>query len=283
MERPLSQDVKDIRGNLLCEKGTDVVEWSKSKLFSKDYEKRKSKFKENPEFVSDCRALFEKSPYDKVLSSWTKDFREWLGEMWVPSVIFEELRLLKQTDAYSYQHVLTVSVIGARLLEIWIKSMPTVKRSFQALVCHRLGKNRMIPGLLQKKGDLDEAEKLAILEQPIVGFVLNASYWGGGNHLCAKVALQHQEDRKGTGYPYGVETNSLILDILRLLDRFDALTSERPFRYKKFTSRQAIDVLQEDVRDGKLEEDVLKAFTDLLRENRLKNYKKLTFGSIGRE
>lgn len=283
MNRLISQQVKDIRGQELCAAGVDVMEWAKSRIFSKDYEKRKTKFKEVPDFVSDCQSVFSKKPYDSVLKSWVPSFREWLGEMWAPSVIFEELRLLKQLDAYSYQHVICISVVGARMIEIWIKSAPTVKRSFQALVCHRLGKNRLIDGLLQKEGDLNDLEKRAILEQPMVGFVLNACYWGGANHLCAKVALQHQEDRKGGGYPFGVETNSLILDILRLLDRFDALTSERPFRYKKFSVRQAVDVLQTDVNEGRLEEDVLKAFIDLMREKRVKNYKKLSLGKIGRE
>lgn len=283
MDRTLSQDIKDIRGQLLCSAGTDLEEWSKTFAFSKDYEKRKTKFKEAPEFVADCRSLFEQSHYDVVLKSWTKDFREWLGEMWAPSVIFEELRLMKQIDAYTYRHVLTIAVVGARMLEIWIRSAPTVKRSFQALICHRLGKNRLSEGLLQKSGALSEVEKRAIYEQPMVGFVLNATYWGGGNHLCAKMALQHQEDRAGLGYPMGIKTNSLMLDILRLIDRFDALTSERPFRYKKFSARQALDILQEDVRDGKMEEDVLKAFTDLIRKKRAKNYKKIKLGMVGRE
>ena len=116
----------------------------------------------------------------------------------------------------------------------------------------------------------------------MVGFVMNACYLGDGNHLCAKVVLQQQEDRLGKGYPFGVKTNSLLLDILRMLDRFDALISERPFRYKAFTVREALDLLQEEAESGRMEPDVLRAFVDLVRENRLKDYKKLKFGTIGR-
>lgn len=278
----LSQEVKDIRGNLLIEKETDLDEWAKTHIFTNDYHKRKSKFKDSIEFAEDCQSIFERKPYDSILKSWAPSFREWVGEIWAPSVIFEELKLLKSIDPYSYRHVLTISVVGARLLEIWIKSAPTVKRSFQALVGHRLGKCRMSQ-ILQKTEALDDAEKRLIKEQPMVGFVLNASYWGGANHLCAKVALQHQEDRLGKGYPAAVKTNSLLLDILRTVDRFDALISERPFRYKKFTVRQALDILQEDAKEGRMEIDVLRAFTDLVREEKLKDYKQLKFGTIGRE
>lgn len=285
MEKSLQQDVKDIRGQVLFKSGAMVEDWAKKKIFSHEYLKRKSKFKEVSFFVEDCQSLFERKPYDKVLKNWTPSFREWLGEIWAPSNLFDELRMLKSIDPYSYQHVLTIAVVGSRLLEIWIKANPTVKRSFQALTFHRLGKNRLPEGLLQKKEPLSEAEKRVIFEQPMVGYVLNASYWGDANHLCAKVALQHQEDRAGKGYPFGVKTNSLLLDILRMLDRFDALISERPFRYKVFTVREALDLLQEDAQEGKdqkMEPDVLRAFIDLLREEKSKDYKKIKFGTIGR-
>lgn len=278
----LSQAVNDIRGNQLVAANTDLQHWADRHLFTQDYLKKQTKFKEAVGFYDDCMKVFEREPYDKVLEKWTPSFREWLGETYAPSVIFEELRLIKTTDPYSYQHILTIAVVGARLLEIWIKSAPTLRRSFQALVCHRLGKARLQANLLQKKEELDEAEKKVIFEQPMVGFVLNACYWGGGNHLCAKVALQHQEDRAGKGYPAGIKTNSLLLDIIHVLDRFDALISERPFRFKKFTPRQAVDIIQQDVIDHKVEEDVLKAFTDLLRSKRAKNYKQIKMGTIGR-
>lgn len=278
----IHQDVKDIRGQLIVASGTDVIAWAKTHIFSKEFLKKKSKFKETVFFVEDCQRIFERPPYDRVLSSWAPNFREWMGEIWAPSCLFDELRLLKNIDIYSYQHTLTIAVVGARILEIWVSAAPTVKRSFAALVFHRLGKTRLPEGLLQKSGSMDELEKQAILDQPLIGYVLNAHYWGDANHLCAKVALQHQEDRIGKGYPLGMKTNSLLLDILRMLDRFDALISERPFRYKKFNLREALDILKQDVDEGRMEEDVLKAFTDLIRSERLKDYKKLKFGKIGR-
>jgi len=274
--------VKDIRGLVLFQAGTQIEDWARKVVLNQDYLKKKSKFKEVSFLADDCQSIFSRKPYDKVLRNWAPNFREWMGEIYAPSVLFDELRVLKTTDPYSYQHVLTIAVVGARLLEIWIKANPTVKRSFQALTFHRVGKNRFPEGLLQKKGELSDVERRLIFEQPMVGFVLNACYWGDANHLCAKVALQHQEDRSGKGYPFGVKTNSLLLDILRMLDRFDALISERPFRYKAFTVREALDILREEAESGRLEPDVLRAFIDLVREERLKDYKKLKFGTIGR-
>lgn len=278
----IQRSVKDLRGNSLVKAKTDLVEWSNKAIISGEYLKKKTRFKDAVSFVEDCEEIFSRKPYDTVLKGWTSNFREWLGEMYAPSVVFEELRRIRGMDPYSYQHILTISVVGCRLLEIWITSAPTIKRSFQALICHRLGKSRTAQEVLLKKESLDEAEKRIIFEQPMVGFVLNAFYWADTNHLCAKVALQHQEDRKGGGYPSGVKTNSLLLDILHMLDRFDALISERPFRYKKFSVREALDILKQDVDEGRMEEDVLKAFTDLIRNESLSDYKALKFGTIGR-
>lgn len=283
MSIQISQPVRDIRNRLIVDAGTDVLEWAKSHLFTSDYLKKKSKFKEVSFFVEDCQELFELPKYKNALDSWAPRFRDWLGEMWAPSVVFEELKLLKDVDRYSYRHVLIVAVVGARMLETWIHSQPTLKRSFQALVCHRLGKARMAQSLLQKKGELEDSEKKVIFEQPLVGFILNASYWGNANHLCARVALQHQEDRKGTGYPYGTKTNSLVLDVLRILDRFDALISSRPFRFKEFSVREALDIIRDDASQGKIDEDVFKAFVDLMRKEKLKNYKEIKIGTVGRE
>lgn len=276
------QDIKDIRGQLILKSGSDVIEWSKKNIFSTDHQKKKTKFKEAAFFVDDCESIFSLEPYKRVLENWTPNFREWLGEIWAPSVLFEELRLLKTFDVYSYQHVLVVSVVGARLLEIWIAATPTVKRSFMALVFHRLGKTRWMSGLAQKSEELDQIERQIILEQPLISFVLNAHYWGDANHLCAKVALQQHEDRLGKGYPLRVKTNSLILDVLRMLDRFDAMISSRPFRYQKLSPRAALDVINQDAQDGKMEADVLRAFTDLIRNEKIKDYKKLKLGKIGR-
>ncbi|TVQ77258.1 MAG: hypothetical protein EA369_09450 [Bradymonadales bacterium] len=283
MKLELSSDVKDLKGKVIVSAGADVMAWSKKALLSKDYLKDKVRFKDIAFLMDDCRQVFSIKPYDKVLKDWTPDFRAWVGETWAPRAVFEELRLLKTIDLYSYQHVLVITVVGSRLLEFWIQSAPTLRRSFQALICHRLGKTRMMEGLLSKEGPLDETEKRAIFEQPIVGFVLNAAYWGEPNHLCAKTALQHQEDRAGKGYPLNIKTNSLVLDVLRLLDRFDALISQRPFRFKKFTPRQALDILKQDAEEARIEMDVVRAFLSLVRGERPTNFKAIPIGEIGRE
>jgi len=125
-------------------------------------------------------------------------------------------------------------------------------------------------------------EKRAVLEHPLASFVLNASYWGDANHICAEVGLHHQEDRLGKGYPQGIKCNSLVLDILSVLDRFDAMISERPFRFKKFQTREALDFLRKDAEEGRFEADVLRALVGLVRKEKVTDLKKIKLGTIGR-
>jgi len=136
---------------------------------------------------------------------------------------------------------------------------------------------------LKKKETLDEAELRLVREAPVLSYVLNVAYWGDANNLCANIALNQHEDRVGNGYPQGTKTNSLILDVLFLLDHFDALISERPFRFKKFSIREAIDFVQKDAGEGKLETDVVRAFAALIRQEKIKDLKKINLGTIGRK
>ena len=278
-----SQPIKDLRGKLIVDTGVDVLEWAQRGVPPSEHLKKKAKIKDTAQLMEDLNSVFEIPAYKPALEKWVPSFREWVGEMWAPSVMLEELKLHRIRDPYAYQHVLVIAVMGVRLLELWIKAVPTVKKAFLAFLFHDIGKSRIAPAILDKSETLMEAEKRAIYDHPIASFVLNATYWGDANHLCAEVALHHHEDRLGKGYPQGVKTSSLILDILGAIDRFDALISDRPFRFKKFSQREAFDLLKKDADAGKMEPDVLKALVALVRKEKISDLKKIKLGTIGRE
>jgi HD-GYP domain-containing protein (c-di-GMP phosphodiesterase class II) len=279
----LSEPLKDIKGKVLVAAGVDVLEWSKKTPLTGEYLKKKQKFKDNVQLIEDLNSLLVTPPYDKILQGWTTDMREWIGEIWAPSAVFDELKFQRMRDPYSYRHVLTVAVVGSRLIEFWIKTPPTLKKTFMAFLFHDLGKTRVAPTILDKTEDLSELERRSLLEHPLASFALNAAYWGDANHMCADVGLHHQEDRLGQGYPRGVKTNSLVLDVLRLVDRFDALISERPFRFKKYSPREALDVLKKDADEGRMEADVLRALVSLVRKEPVTDLKKIKLGTAGRK
>ncbi len=283
MGQTLHDPVKDIRGRVLVQANQDILQWSGSAIHQGEYLKNKSKFKDMPQLLEDMSSVVNSVPYSTVLKGWAPNLREWLGEMWAPTILFEELKYHRIRDPYAYKHILTIALVGSRLLELWIKTPATVKRAFQAFMFHDLGKSRLAPAILEKTGTLEDLEKVAVYEHPLISHVLNACYWADSQHLCAEVALSHHEDRLGKGYPQGLKTNSLILDILTTVDRFDALISDRPFRFKKFTVREACDLLKTDAEGGRMDATVLKALVALLRNEKISDLKKVKLGKIGRE
>ncbi len=282
MNLELSTDVKDIKGKVLIRANQNVLEWAKKTPFSGDYLRKKSKFKDDSLLVEDLNSILRLEPYRLALDGWVTNFREWMGEIWGPAVVFEEMRFQRIRDPYSHQHVLIIAVLGCRLLELWVKAPPTVKKTFMAFLLHDLGKSRIAPTILEKSETLTELERRSILEHPLASFVLNATYWGDANHICAEVGLHHMENRVGTGYPQGLKINSLVLDILGVVDRFAALISDRPFRFKKFSVREALDLMTKDAAEGRCEPDVVRALVALLRQEKIKDLKKIKLGTIGR-
>lgn len=126
-----SHPVKDLRGKAILEANEDALEWAKRTAFSNEYLKKKAKIKDMAQLMDDLSSVFEHPTYKPALQNWVPSFREWVGELWAPAIILEEMKLHRIRDPYSYQHVLIIGVIGARLLELWIKTQPTVKRAFQ--------------------------------------------------------------------------------------------------------------------------------------------------------
>jgi HD-GYP domain-containing protein (c-di-GMP phosphodiesterase class II) len=73
-------------------------------------------------------------------------------------------------------------------------------------------------------------------------------------------ALQHHEKLDGSGYPSGLTQISEIAQIISILDCFEALTNDdRPYR-DAMIPYKALDLIQKDVIDGKLDKDIYAKF-----------------------
>jgi HD-GYP domain-containing protein (c-di-GMP phosphodiesterase class II) len=70
----------------------------------------------------------------------------------------------------------------------------------------------------------------------------------------------------GSGYPEGLSGQSipLLARILAVADAFDAMTTDRPYRSRMAVER-AIDILRAEVDQGKLDPEVVRALTTMVR------------------
>ncbi len=151
-------------------------------------------------------------------------------------------RLLEARDLETKGHTQRVTELTVRLArEIGIKSeeIPHLRRG---ALLHDIGKIGIPDAILLKPGELTEEERKIMQKHPeIAGDILsNIPFL----RPAMEIPLYHHERWDGTGYPYGFRGEQIPLSarIFAVVDVWDALTSERPYR-KALSPREAQDYL----------------------------------------
>ena len=108
---------------------------------------------------------------------------------------------------------------------------------------HDVGKIRVPDRVLLKPSRLDEEEWAIIRQHPAWGEELLKGHEGFA--LARQIARWHHEDWAGTGYPDRLRGDAIPLAarIVRIVDVYDALRSERPYK-TAWTHERALDELR---------------------------------------
>ena len=127
---------------------------------------------------------------------------------------------------------------------------------------HDIGKIAVPDSVLLKGGKLDAEESRVMREHPIVGDALCA----GMRSLQAvrPIVRHHHERLDGSGYPDGLRNAEvpLLAQIVGIVDVFDALTTERPYRAAQ--SRDvAFEVLADEASKGWRDRALVDAFVNV--------------------
>lgn len=130
---------------------------------------------------------------------------------------------------------------------------------------HDLGKVAVPDGVLLKPGPLTPGERGVMQQHPEVGERLCGQLRSLG-HVRA-IVRQHHERLDGSGYPDGRRGDeiALLAQIMGIVDVYDALTNNRPYR-QALSPEQAVAILREEVRAGWRDPDLVEAFVASLRE-----------------
>ena len=137
---------------------------------------------------------------------------------------------------------------------------------------HDIGKIAISDAILLKQGILTEEELKIVKTHTIVGGQIIDSMKGylEDKYLkhCRDVCLYHHECWDGTGYPYGLRKTEIPLSarILAIVDVYDALTNERPYK-KAMSHHDAMTIISDGIRT-KFDPDITRIFIEL--ENRLR-------------
>jgi putative two-component system response regulator len=182
----------------------------------------------------------------------------------VESALVSLANAVEAKDNYTLGHTRRVAnlahALGTRL-------RMTKKEIFalrQGAILHDVGKIGISEDILNKPGKLDDHEWEVMRAHPEIGYQIclpMKSTLG----LALDVIRHHHEKLDGSSYPDGLkgEEISLAARIMCVVDIYDALVTDRPYR-KGMRKEKAIEILREEVTQGKLDQGVVHELEDLV-------------------
>jgi len=130
---------------------------------------------------------------------------------------------------------------------------------------HDIGKIAVPDSVLLKEGKLDPQESRVMQEHPVVGDALCS----GLNSLrtVRPIVRHHHERLDGSGYPDGLKNTEvpLLAQIVSIVDVFDALTTERPYRSAR-PYGEAFEVLSAEASKGWRDRALVDAFVTIVEQ-----------------
>jgi putative nucleotidyltransferase with HDIG domain len=164
------------------------------------------------------------------------------------------------TDEHTHR-VADLTVALARKMSIPDSQLADIRRG---ALLHDIGKIGIPDSILQKTGTLDEQERAIMETHPEKAYEILSRI----EYLLPAIDIPycHHEKWDGTGYPRKLKGKAipLVARIFAVVDVYDALTSDRPYR-EAWSKETAIDYLQQQ--SGKhFFPDAVDAFIAMVRE-----------------
>jgi HD-GYP domain-containing protein (c-di-GMP phosphodiesterase class II) len=162
--------------------------------------------------------------YDKTIEGWSHalDLRD------------------KETEGHT-RRVTEMTLRLARQLSLPDSELVHIRRG---AILHDIGKVAIPDSILLKPGPLDEHELAIMRQHPLIAVDLLTPI----SYLVSALAIprSHHEKWDGSGYPDGLAGERIPLParLFALVDVYDALTSDRPYR-KAWTQSRAVEYITE--------------------------------------
>lgn len=173
---------------------------------------------------------------------------------------------LEEKDSYIKGHSERVEKYSLILAHAIGGSKVDLQQLQYAAIFHDIGKIGIDDYILNKPGKLSDTEFDKIKEHPTKG----VNILGSVKFLskATKIIEAHHEYYDGTGYPKGLKDKEIPLEskIVTIVDIFDAVTTDRPYR-KAMTNEQAIDIIKSES-GRKLDPVLVKKFIELYEKGR---------------
>jgi len=181
------------------------------------------------------------------------------------SRVLESIALVVESrDRYTGDHCRRLGRYGTLVGQAMGLDEVDLKSLWLAGIFHDLGKIAVSDTVLNKPGKLTPDELAVMRSHPVVGADLCRSM-----HTMDKIVplIRHHHERlDGSGYPDGLKGGEipLVVRILSVVDVYDALATERPYR-AALPHQTCMEIMREEVGRGWWDGNVLEALDRCLR------------------
>jgi ribonuclease P protein subunit RPR2 len=169
--------------------------------------------------------------------------------------------VVEAKDAYTGQHLERCRVYGNTVMQALgvADDYPDAEYGF---LLHDVGKVGVPERILNKPGPLTAAEWRVMRTHPIIGYqILQGIPF---MTTAASIVRCHHEMWDGAGYPEGLKGEQIPLParVFQVVDAFDAMTTDRPYRASLGVERAAAEIAR--MAGTQFDPDVCRIFADLV-------------------
>jgi HD-GYP domain-containing protein (c-di-GMP phosphodiesterase class II) len=176
-------------------------------------------------------------------------------------------RVIDAKDSYTYDHADRARHYAKMIAEKMHLPQAIVRHVEYAALMHDIGKIGIEEHILRKPGRLTAEEVEIIKKHPTIGNKIISPI----TFLApvAPMVLYHQEWYDGNGYPEGLAGEEIPLGsrIVAVIDAYDAMTSDRPYR-KALPKDHAVSELQKGS-GTQFDPQVVDVFVKILRDENM--------------
>jgi putative two-component system response regulator len=182
----------------------------------------------------------------------------------IENVLFSLANAVEAKDQYTQGHTTRVANLATALGKKMGLSQTEIEALHIGGMLHDIGKIGVPGHVLNKPGPLDEEEWALMKSHSDIGHKICRPLEKNLG-LALEVIRYHHEKMDQSGYPDGLAGPqiSMVARIMAVVDIYDAMTSDRPYRVA-LAQEKAFTFLQEEAIKGKLDPEVVAQLIQLL-------------------
>jgi putative two-component system response regulator len=184
------------------------------------------------------------------------------------AVLFALANSIEGKDPYTAGHcerLSTLSVMLGKAIDLPDEQLVALRRGG---IVHDIGKVAVPDSILLKPGRLDAEEMRIMRHHSLTGEEICRPL--KAFRLVLPIIRHHHEKMNGTGYPDGLRGEQIPLTarIMAIIDVFDALTTERPYK-RALSTGEALAVMAEEVAQQWWDPELFEIFRGTFHEGQV--------------